>query len=181
MAYCTRDSVFKISDSVGRMSPASLLPARRCSRTRSQAGFSVVELIIVLAILMTLSAIAIPNLRSAMGSARNARAVADIHSISSMIYMYASASNAQYPNSLADIDCDKMKDPWGNPYQYLKLTSSSTSLARKDRFDVQINQLFDLYSLGEDGLSTQKVTDPTGQDDLIWGSDGGYIGPAMQY
>ncbi|HVP64288.1 MAG TPA: prepilin-type N-terminal cleavage/methylation domain-containing protein [candidate division Zixibacteria bacterium] len=150
-------------------------------RTRGHAGFSIVELIIVLAILMTVSAIAIPNLRTAMNSARNARSVADIHSISAMIYGYAAANNAQFPNSLADIECDQMKDAWGNPYQYLNLTTASAGLARVDRFNVQINVVFDLYSLGPDGLSSQKITDATSQDDIIWASDGSYIGLAELY
>jgi general secretion pathway protein G len=140
-----------------------------------------VELIIVLGILMTISAIAVPNLRSAINSAKNARAVADIHGISSMIIGYAAGNNGQYPNSLADIDCDKFKDPWGNPYQYLKLTSASTRLARQNQVGVQINEVFDLYSLGPDKLSAQTLNSATSQDDIVWANDGGYIGVAALY
>ena len=181
MAHYTSRSVVHTSNSVGRVNSAASLLGRRRRRARGQAGFSVVELIIVLTILMIISAIAIPNFQSAIVRARDARAVVEIHNISELVIGYAAGNNAQYPNSLADVDCDKLKDPWGNPYQYLKLTGLSSSLAREDRFHAKINTAFDLYSLGPDGLSTQSLNAPTSQDDVIYGSDGGYVGLAFLY
>jgi general secretion pathway protein G len=180
MAYCTSNSEDQTNNVMGPISPAAFL-RRRCKAAHRHAGFTIVELIIVLAILMTICAIAIPNLWTAMNSARNAKAVADVHSISTLVIGYAAANNAQFPNSLADIDCDQVKDPWGNPYQYLKLTTASTSLARQNGFGVQVNELFDLYSLGPDGLSSQKLNSATSQDDIVWANDGGYIGAANLY
>ena len=52
---------------------------------------------------------------------------------------------------------------------------------RKDRFLVPINTNFDLYSMGPDGKSVPPLTAQASQDDIIWASDGEYIGPAAQY
>jgi general secretion pathway protein G len=118
----------------------------------------------------------------AMGSARNARAVADIHNIAQLCYVYAAGSNANFPNSLADIDSEKQLDPWGNPYQYLNLTNpGALANAREDRLGVAINTRFDLYSMGPDGMSAQKVTDPQSQDDIVYASDGSFINMALLY
>jgi hypothetical protein len=31
------------------------------------------------------------------------------------------AENGEYPDSLSDIGMDQITDPWGNPYQYLRI------------------------------------------------------------
>jgi len=136
----------------------------------------------VVAILLTVSAIAIPNFTSALLSARNARTVADIHNIGELVIGYAAVNNAQYPNALADVDADKLRDPWGNPYQYLNLTNpASAAFARTDLLGMPINHAFDLYSLGPDGLSAPSIMAPQSQDDIIYAADGDYIGLAYLY
>ena len=155
---------------------------KRLSRDSLREGFTLVELLVAMAIILTLAAIAIPNFLAAVYQARIAKAVADIHSIGIDIQGYALSNNYQYPNTLADIGDDKYLDPWHNPYQYLNFaTVNGKGKMRKDRFLVPINTFFDLYSMGPDGQSVPPLTAKASQDDIIWANDGDYVGPASQY
>ena len=147
----------------------------------ANSGFTVVELLIVVAIILTISAIAVPNLVAAIDQAKVARAIGDIHTIGTEIQEY-DAMNGQYPNTLANIGYAWKLDPWGNPYQYLDFQDvSGKGKMRKDRFLVPINTSFDLYSMGKDGQSVAPLTAPQSQDDIIWANDGSYIGPASNF
>jgi type IV pilus assembly protein PilA len=55
---------------------------------RSQKGFSLIELLIVVAIILIIAAIAIPNLLQARGSANQASAVSSLRTINSAMVMY---------------------------------------------------------------------------------------------
>ena len=153
------------------------------SHGKTEAGFTLVELLLVLAIIMTISAMAVPNLMAAVDSARVARAVADIHAIEGDVVEYQVLNpNGSLPNSLADIGCDTMLDPWHNPYKYFNhATSKGNGQARKDRFLVPLNSDFDLYSMGKDGQSSPPITAKKSQDDIIRASDGSYVGLASQF
>ena len=134
-----------------------------------------------MAIILTLAAIAIPNLMAALNQAKVAKAVGDIKAIGTDAIGYSMA-NAKYPNTLADIGYGGYKDPWGNPYQYLNFANvTGKGQMRKDRFLVPINTYFDLYSMGPDGQSVPPLTAKVSHDDIIWANDGDYIGPASQY
>ena len=82
-------------------------------------GFTVIELLIVVAIILTVAAIAVPNLMAAMDEAKIARAVGDVHTIGIAVQEY-DLLNGQYPDTLADTDFGSTLDPWGNPYQYVQ-------------------------------------------------------------
>jgi len=134
-----------------------------------------------MAIIMTIAAIAVPNLQAALDDARVARAVSDLHTLETDIVNYE-VQNGQLPNSLADMGRDTTMDPWGNPYQYFNLaTGSGNGQMRVDRFLVPLNSDYDLYSLGKDGLSASPVTAPESQDDVVRADDGSYLGFASQY
>jgi general secretion pathway protein G len=134
-----------------------------------------------MAIILTIAAIAIPNLMAAVNAAKVAKAVADIRAIGDDIQGY-DILNYQYPNSLADIGYGNFNDPWGNPYQYLNFANAKGKGAmRKDRFLVPINTYFDLYSMGADGKSVPPLTAQASQDDIIWANDGDFVGLASQY
>jgi general secretion pathway protein G len=122
--------------------------SRVLRRSHGPAGFTVVELLIAAAILLTIAALAVPNLMAAVKKAKTAKAIADIHSIGTDIQAYELTKGA-FPNTLADIGYDKFNDPWGNPYQYLNFANTKgKGKMRKDRFLVPINTYFDLYSMG---------------------------------
>jgi general secretion pathway protein G len=153
-------------------------PPAKCGR---ESGFTLIELVITVAIILTIAAIAIPNLMAAVNQAKIAKAVGDIRAIGDDIQAY-DILNYQYPNSLADIGYGNFNDPWGNPYQYLNFADTKGKGAmRKDRFLVPINTYFDLYSMGADGKSVPPLTAQVSQDDIIWANDGDFIGLASQY
>lgn len=144
-------------------------------------GFSLTELLIVLAIIMVIAGIATPNLVAAIDQARVARAVGDINAIEIDITEYQ-ITNATYPNTLADVGRSAMLDPWGSPYQYFNhLTSTGNGILRKDQFLIAVNTDYDLYSMGKDGQTAAPIASGTGRDDVIRGTNGGFVGPALSY
>jgi general secretion pathway protein G len=144
-------------------------------------GFSLIELLIAMAIMATISAIAIPHLVSALDSAKLTKAVGDITSIETDIVGYESVYGV-LPDTLAQIGDDTLLDPWKNPYQYLNHeTMHGNGHARKDRFLVPLNSDYDLYSMGKDGQSAPPITAAPSQDDVIRVGSSNYVGLASQY
>ena len=154
---------------------------RRGRRGHRGGGFTAVELIIVLVIVMTLAAMAIPSIVRAREVSRVAQAVGDIRSLEFRIEMYASDKGV-YPNTLADLGADIPNDPWGYPYQFLNFaTTNGKGSWRKDRFLVPLNTYYDLYSMGPDGASMPPLTAKTSHDDIVRANDGAFVGVAEQY
>lgn len=152
--------------------------SRRCESLR---GFTLVELLIVLAVLMTITAIAVPNLVAAIDSARIAKAVGDIRAMETEIALYESQNN-KLPNTLADIGRPNFLDPWGTPYQYLNFANAKgKGQMRKDRFLVPLNSDYDLYSMGKDRKTVAPITAKDSLDDILRANDGSYLGLASQF
>jgi general secretion pathway protein G len=143
-------------------------------------GWTLVELMIVLAIIATLAAIALPLYVNVQERARVARATADIRILDSEIGVFQ-AGKGRLPISLAEIGRGTLKDPWGNPYEYLEFAAGPPGLVRKDLSLVPLNSTYDLYSKGKDGQSQPALTASVSRDDIIRANDGGYIGPASGY
>ena len=74
-------------------------------------GFTVLELLIALAVLSLLSAMAIPAYDRYVERARIGQAVADIGQIDMEIEKFL-ARNFEYPTSLADLPGGVPVDPW---------------------------------------------------------------------
>jgi general secretion pathway protein G len=144
-------------------------------------GFTIVELLVTVAIILTISAIATPGFLAAIDQAKIARAVGDILTIGTGIQGFQLVKG-QYPATLADVGYGANLDPWGQPYQYLSFANvKGKGAMRKDRFLVPINTFFDLYSMGKDGNSVAPLTAKVSQDDVIWANDGNFIGLASDY
>ena len=167
-----------------------LVPAIRATgetRRRWRQGFTLIELILAVAVLATLAAIAIPAYRDAVEKARMARAIGDISTLGKELLAYQ-VDTGGLPDTLGDVSRANWLDPWGTPYQYLKIACvdvtgkcKAPAGARKDRFLVPLNSDFDLYSMGRDGDTRPPLTARVSRDDVLRAGDGGYIGLASEF
>ncbi len=144
-------------------------------------GFTLIELIVVIAIVGILAGLGIPAYRAYLDKARMTKTVSDMRVLEQEILAYK-ATHERLPESLNDINRGNMKDSWGNPYQYLNIeTAKGQGKKRKNKFMVPINKDFDLYSMGKDGKSQSPLTAKASRDDIVRASNGKYIGIASEY
>jgi general secretion pathway protein G len=151
-------------------------------RPRTAAGFTLIELLCAMAIVITTTAIAAPMYTEALNRARVVRAIADIRSISTNIDNHELMTGS-LPDTLAQVGSGDIKDPWGAPYQYLRIEGGKAGLGavRKDHKLNPLNADFDLYSKGRDGISKTQITQKDSLDDIIRANDGSFIGLARDY
>jgi general secretion pathway protein G len=136
---------------------------------------------IVVGIIMTLAAIAIPSFIQARENARFAKAVGDIHALETDILTY-DMSNGSLPNTLDDIGRGDLLDPWGNAYIYMNhADTTNRHRIRRDRFWHPLNSDYDLFSAGADGQWAPPITAAESNDDIIRASDGSYVGLASDF
>lgn len=156
---------------------------RRIGRARGSFGFTLVEVMLVILILGLLSAIAVPNLLRVLADVRVKRAMADLRTLESEIALYT-ADHGHLPDALGDLDQGRMLDPWGNPYQYLRIagvTKPQRGKWRKDQYLVPLNSDYDLYSMGPDGQSKPPLTAAASRDDIVRAGNGSFVGVATDY
>ena len=148
---------------------------------KAQSGLTLIELMIVVAIIGVLASIALPAYKDYTEKARISQAISDIAAIAVKIEAYWQDDRV-YPASLAEVGAAGMRDPWGNAYRYLDLTlPGSTGAARKDRNLVPLNSDFDLYSMGKDGVTTSPISTTRGRNDIIRANDGRFLDIASKY
>lgn len=153
---------------------------RRCecaspgnARSARSLGFTLIEVMVVVAILAILAAVVVPRIMDEPAKARVAKAEQDIRAIQSALDLYK-LDNFKYPTTAQGLEALVNKptgaelrnykeggylhempvDPWGNEYQYLNPGE---------------HREVDIYSLGADGA-------PGGQGDNAdignWSRDG---------
>jgi len=144
------------------------------------AGLTLVELLVVMAILAVIVSVAVPAYSKSQERTRVAQAVIDIATMNVRLTQYVD-DNRSPPPSLAGISEAGKLDPWGRPYVYTNLITANQGQARKNKNLVPINSQFDLYSMGADGQSVPPITAAKSQDDVILASDGRFVGLASDY
>jgi general secretion pathway protein G len=159
-----------------RMRSASAIGSRR------MRAFTLLEILIVLAILGVVSAIAYPKYQDYRERVRVNQAITDIRAIDTMLRVYMTDYLVP-PDSLAAVGQEGKLDPWGRPYEYLRLqgVKGVAGKARKNKNLVPLNSDFDLYSVGKDGESSGPLTAKASRDDVILANDGRFVGLASDY
>ncbi len=155
------------------------------SSQQSVRGFTLVELLLTVAILGTLSAIAVPTYTNYIDRQRNSAAIADIREIELGIARFQ-AERGVPPNTLAQAGIPTKLDPWGKPYQYLRLQFAGVDPKtipghRKDKQLNPLNSDFDLYSMGKDGITAIPLTSPASFDDIVRANNGAFVGLGSDY
>ena len=95
--------------------------SQRCVR-----AFTLVELLVVMAIIGTISAIAVPSYSGYIDKTRNATAAADIVDMQLRIVVFR-AERGRVPNTLAEAGVSILLDPWGRPYKYTRIEGVNLS------------------------------------------------------
>ncbi len=136
---------------------SSINDNRAGRRSLSQAGFTLIEILVVVVILGILAAVIVPKIMDKPELARIAKAKTDVRALETALDLYR-LDNFTYPTTDQGLEAlvakpagspepknwkaggyikTLNKDPWGNPYKYLYPGSKSE---------------VDIYSLGPDGV-----------------------------
>ncbi len=147
---------------------------------RLAGGFTLVEVVAVIAILAIIGWMAVTQYGKYMDRARNTQAATDVRAIDAAITKFY-VEHSSYPTTLAEANI-AMTDPWGNPYVYRDFSSlKNDNLKRKDRNVQPINSDYDLYSRGKDKGTKLPIDRDVGADDIVRGRNGRYIGLGKEY
>lgn len=113
-------------------------------RYHGSAGFTLIEILLVVVIIGMLASIAVVNIPKFLGQGRDTKAMGDVSKIAMMVEAY-NMNEGKYPSGLSALTDGNEpylqsipKDPWGRDYQY---TVGSSRKGLK----------FEVYSMGEDG------------------------------
>lgn len=155
-------------------------------RNEHSAAFSLIELLIVVAMTGTIAAIGLPEYMDALEKARVAKAIGDIVSAGEDIRLFY-LDNDRFPNDLAEVGYADLKDPWGEPYEYRNIADSGQGGKgkpqgyRKDHFMVPLNSDYDMWSNGKDGTHQPPLTAKASRDDIVRALDGAWVGLAEDF
>lgn len=156
-------------------------------------GFTLFELVVVLAIFAALTFIGMRAYSHFIDKARNTRAIAEIRVLEKEILEFWNA-NDRLPNTLGELGRASMLDPWKTPYQYINfdVTAEGEDLRRTkgkkgkgkgkgSGKSATLNSDFDLFSMGKDKMSAPDLNDDGSLDDIVRADDGSYTGLAAEY
>ena len=149
-----------------RQSPlAPRLTPRACGGT---AGFTFIEIMVVVAILAILAALVVPRIMGRTDDAKRTAAKVQIRNIEGALQLYK-LDNGVYPTTEQGLKALVMKpsvgvvpkkwklggyiqklpeDPWGNPYKYLSPSQTPVQNAGQSP---SLRGEYDIISLGTDG------------------------------
>jgi general secretion pathway protein G len=147
-------------------------------------AFTLIELLIAVAVIALLGVIAVPVYVEHVDEARINTAKTDIKLISLLIERHRTINNQRLPDKLEDLTDPVPLDPYGNGYQYLRIEGAGLKGKGKLRKDKNLNPLntdYDLYSMGKDGDTKLPLTAKPSRDDIVRASNGAFVGLAIDY
>ena len=148
-------------------------------RARRNGGFTLIEVMLTVAIVGVMAALATTNYGIYIERVRVAKAIVEMRGIGLHLDTTLNQGGT-LPASLAAMGLAK-RDPWGRFYVYRRISTTPLLLVRKDQFNVPLNSDFDLYSVGRDGAWRPRITDPESLDDVVRGANGSFYGLARNY
>ena len=148
---------------------------------RAAAGFTLVEALLVVAIIGILIAIAIPAVQTYIERGRRAQAIMDLQEMSDAIKKLDKTTGV-LPATLAAAGYGTRADPWDNLYEYRNLrTGTGNGIQRKDKKLAPLNSDFDLYAVGPDRITNASLLHANSRDDIVRARDGLFIGTAEEF
>lgn len=147
---------------------------KRQLTNQCRRGFTLVELLVVIAVLGVLTSMALPFFQGYIATVKNGACSADIRTIDKAITAYVIERNA-LPASLNDVGMGGKHDPWHRPYVFVNLSLGGVPLQDNVVAD-DLNTDYDLYSRGADGISDPLSGTPGNEDDVVRANDGVYVG-----
>ena len=158
-----------------------MYPPPAALASRRSSGMTLIELLLVVAMVGVLAAIALPMYQSYQERIKQTQAIQDIKILQTLVEDFR-INSGSYPDTLAEVGNADRRDPWGHPYVYQELASApGKGKARKDRKLNPLNSDFDLYSPGRDGASKTQLTNKESLDDIVRANDGAFVGLAADY
>ena len=149
---------------------------------KKQHGFPLLELMVIVVLVGIMATAAHATYSTFIDRAKVSSAIGDIGKIHIAIQNFLLNENRGYPADLAELGLDNLVDPWGNPYRYLVVEGlGNNGAVRKDKNLVPVNQYYDIYSMGKDGVTSTPFTSNLGQDDVVLAGNGGYFGLAKDH
>ena len=107
-------------------------------------------------------------------------AITDIRMMEKQIAFFVSDHDGQLPDSLSDLSTiGTVTDPWGNPYQYLRIDGGAGNPmgeCRRNMSDNPVNTDYDLFSMGRDGEYKKSFKIKESRDDVVRAYEGRYVG-----
>jgi general secretion pathway protein G len=155
---------------------------RRRQKADKIRGFTLLEIVIAMAIIAVLAAIAVPNYLSMKDKARFDDTVQEIRDMGALLDLWYMERD-KYPDNLAEAGLDDRRDQWDQPYRYFSVANAGNNGQglRKDKDQHPLNTDYDLYSIGPDGRTNLPLTDSKSYDDIIRANNGAFVGWASDY
>lgn len=136
-------------------------------------GFTLVELIVVVGILGILALMALQTFNRYVVTVRINRTIADLRTLDKAILAYYIDKNT-FPATLQEAGMGGQLDAWTRQYEYQLLGGGAPAL--EDSLGLPLNELYDLYSKGIDGVTSISAADASSADDIVRSNDGQYVG-----
>lgn len=159
-------------------------------------GFTLIEIAIVLGIVAILSTLAVTAYIRFIDQSRVKQTIANIRLMEQAIKRFE-FDNMRLPNSLNELgpiailndkgntvtQSPPFLDAYGNTFQYLNFANEPPGWphCRRDGVDKPLSLDYDLFSMGADGVSHQKLNHANSRDDIVRARSGAFVDLASKY